>query len=57
VFVLLAVCVFLNKGYNLILYVSKLVVLCNKFYCLSNPRVAVYGVVVVLLNNLFLEFF
>jgi hypothetical protein len=57
VFVLLAVCAFLDKGCDLILYVSELVVLCNEFYCLSNPRVAVYGVVVVLLNDLFLEFF
>jgi hypothetical protein len=57
VFVPLAVCVFLNKGYNLILYISKLVVLSNKFYYLSNSRVTVYKVIIVLLNNLFLKFF
>jgi hypothetical protein len=56
VFILLIVCVFLDKGCNLVFYFLKLVVLRNKLYCLSNPRVTVYRVVVVLLNNLFLEF-
>jgi hypothetical protein len=57
VFVSLIVCVFLNIGSDLIFYVPKLVVLCNKFYYSSNSRVTIYWVIVVLLNDLFLEFF
>jgi hypothetical protein len=57
VFVSLTVCVFLDIGSDLIFYVSELVVLCNELYCLSNSRVTMYWVVVVLLNDLFLEFF
>jgi hypothetical protein len=57
VFVLLTVCAFLDVGSNLIFYVPELIVLCNKLYCLSNSRVTMYWVIVVLLNNLFLEFF
>jgi hypothetical protein len=57
VFVSLTVCAFLNVGGDLIFYVPELVVLCNELYCSSNSRVTMYWVVVVLLNNLFLEFF
>jgi hypothetical protein len=56
VFVLLTVCAFLDIGGDLIFYVPKLIVLCNELYCLSNSRVTMYWVIVVLLNNLFLEF-
>jgi hypothetical protein len=56
VFVLLTVCAFLDVGGDLIFYVPKLIVLCNELYCLSNSRVTMYWVIVVLLNDLFLEF-
>jgi hypothetical protein len=57
VFVSLTVCAFLDVGGDLIFYVPELVVLCNELYCLSNSRVTIYWVVVVLSNDLFLEFF
>jgi hypothetical protein len=54
VFVLLTANTVLDKSSNLVLYIQKLVVSPNEFYCSSNSRVTIKQVIVVATNYLFL---
>jgi hypothetical protein len=54
VFVSLVVCIFLDVGSDLVLYVLELVVSSYEFYGLSNAGMSMYWIVVVLLDDLFL---
>jgi hypothetical protein len=57
VFVLLTVCALSDEGGDFVLYVWKLVILLDEFYSPCDTGVPVYRVVVVLLNDCFLQFF
>jgi hypothetical protein len=56
-FVLLTANIVLNKSGNLVLYIRKLVVSLDEFYCSSNSRVTIEQVIIVTANYLFLQFF
>jgi hypothetical protein len=53
-FVPLVVCIFLDVGSNLILYVLELVVSSYEFYSSGNAGMSMHWIVVVLSDDLFL---
>ena len=55
--VLLTVCALSDKGSDLVLHKWKLIIPLDEFHRSGNTGVTVYRVVVVLLDNCFLQFF